>query len=146
MNEMIIQLLSALVATLGFAILFSVAPRHLPLASLSGVIAWAICLAFSFLGDFAANAISAFCITLFCEAVARWKKAPVITFLTPSVIVLVPGRLLYHTILHILLKESTEAMRYGTMTLNCCLGIAAGILLSSFLITLLQPLYHRFHR
>ena len=136
MKEFLVPLLSALFGTLGFAILFGVRPRHLVYTALCGGVTWVIYLLCAPVGSFFANTIAAFCMTMYCEGAARLRKAPVVTFLTPAIVVLVPGGSLYYTIANILSNNYAAAGDYGLKTLDACLGISAGILLASLCVRL----------
>ena len=129
----VIKCLSAILVSLGFAIVFGVRPCRLPWVCLGGLIAIGAYLPFVFLGEFVANAVATFVVTLYCETAARIGKAPVVSYLTPAVIVLAPGALLYKTIYGCIVGDYAAAGAYGTQTLQVCIGIAAGIIVASLL-------------
>ena len=135
MSKELIMFITGIVGTVGFSILFGVRPKHLFFATVGGVIACGCSILSASLGAFAASAIAAFAATLYAELVSRARKAPVVTFLTPSLIVLVPGGSLYYTVANIISKNYSAANEYGLTTLDTCLGIAAGILAASLCVT-----------
>lgn len=130
----IFSLLSAILGTIGFSLLFHVRPRRLPFMILGGGLTWGVYLLVEFSGIFTANLFASLVMTLYCEIVARWKKMPVISVLTPTIVVLVPGGFLYHSFFHVLSREFELAFSYAFKTLDCCLGISAGIFIASFLV------------
>lgn len=133
MKEQIVMLIAGIFGTVGFSILFGVRAKHLPFAALGGIIACAVYILTASLGVFISSTISAFVATLYGEIMARMRRAPVVTFLTPSIIVLVPGGALYYTVSNILSKNYVAASEYGLDTLDACLGIAAGIIVASLI-------------
>ena len=146
MKSAVLSLLSALCGTFGFSVLFGVRPRRLPWTVLCGGLTWGVYLLTASLGTLAANAAAAFCMTLCSEIAARRQRAPVITFLTPAAVVLVPGGTLYYTLSSLLAKNYRAAGSYALLTADACLGIAGGILLASLCVTLalhLLPLLSR---
>lgn len=136
MSKELIMFITGIIGTVGFSILFGVKPRHLPFAIIGGVIACASSILALPLGAFLSSSIAAFAATLYAEVVSRIRKAPVVTFLTPSLIVLVPGGALYYTVANIISKNYTAAGEYGLTTLDTCLGIAAGILVASLCVSI----------
>ena len=134
MKNMCIMLISGMVGALGFAILFHVRPKRLAVTVLGAGLSLLIYLLFDFLGIFAANLLAAFCMTLYCEGVARRIKTPAITLLTPAIVVLVPGGMLYDTFSHVLSEEYALAGQYAVKTGTCCLGITAGIRLAAVVV------------
>jgi len=136
MREELIMFITGIVGTIGFSILFGVRPKHLLFATIGGMIACGCSLLSAPLGAFVSSTIAAFCATLYSEIMSRARKAPVVTFLTPSLIVLVPGGALYYTVANIISKNYTDASEYGLKTLDTCLGIAAGILVASLCFTI----------
>ena len=124
-----VQLLTAFIGSLGFAIPFHVPKNHLPAASLGGLFSWGIYL-FGvdaglgiFLPCLFASAFSA----LYAEVLARVKKAPAVLFFIPAVIPLVPGSNLYYTMLGIGVKDWAAAKLNAVLTLQYALSIALGI-------------------
>ncbi len=126
---MSLNIITALLGSLGFSILFGLRPRYLCLASLGGGLCWAfyeICLYFGvseFVTCLAASAFSA----LYGEVLARLMKAPAPLFFIPTVIPLIPGSLLYYTMRSAVQGELETASEYGLLTMQTALAIAAGV-------------------
>ncbi len=124
-----IQILTALLGSLGFSILFGLRPRYLLPASLGGGICWAfyqLCLQFGisvFVTCLIASAFSA----LYSEILARIMKAPAPLFFIPTVIPLIPGSMLYYTMSNAVQGNLDVAAQSGIQTLQTALAIAAGV-------------------
>ena len=137
MHSDFVMVLAAIAGTVGFSIIFSVKPQRLFFATLGGVIACIGYLATDVYGVFISNMVGAFAATIYSELIARVQRAPIVTFVTPSIIVLVPGGSLYYTMANILNKDYDTAYLYGLKTLDSCLGIAAGILVASLIMNII---------
>lgn len=135
MGQLVI-FISGIIGTVGFSIIFGVKAKHLVFAVLGGTIACGLYVLTGSLGAFVSSTIASFIATLYSEIIARIRKAPTVTFLTPSVIPLVPGGSLYYTVANILSKDYEAAQTYGLTTLDTCLGIAAGVLVASLFVSI----------
>ena len=91
-------LLTALLGSAGFALLFNVRKQLLPLAALGGALCWGAYLLAGvwtqsvFVQSFAASAVTA----VWSEILARVKKTPAQQYLIVGLIPLVPGATLYY--------------------------------------------------
>lgn len=132
------MVISGVVGTFGFAIIFGVKAKRLPYTTLGSLLICVVYVITLSLGTFASNAIASFAVTIYCEAIARQQKAPVVVFLTPSLIPLVPGGSLYNTVSTLIYKQYDKSLMYGLQTCDTCLGIAAGILLASLCASLVR--------
>ena len=129
MKENLIQLITAFLGALGFALLFSLHRRHLLFAALGGMLTWGIYLLIhSFLqSPFLANlAASVFAVSL-AEALAHWRKCPATLFVVPDIIPLVNGSSLYYAMSFEVQNDMSAANTYGHQMLISALAIAAGI-------------------
>ncbi len=135
--EALTMIISGVIGTLAFAVLFYVSPRNLFFGGLAGFLAITVYLLTESLGIFLANAIASVVITAYCEIIARVRKSPVITFLTPAVIVLVPGSSLYYTVYNLIAENNSLAYHYGMKTVDTCLGIVAGVLGTSLIVNII---------
>ena len=142
MSEILITMLSALMGTLGFSLLFGMRPKHLPWALIGGGVACGVYVLTVSLGPFLCNAIASLVLMLYCELVARVQKAPVVCFFAASVVVLVPGSGLYYTIASLLQQQYAAAWEFGGRTLAICLGIVAGVLVGSVAVYGLCKSFH----
>lgn len=128
--------IGAFLGSLGFALIFRVAPRHLFLGSLAGLATYAVYYSVEFFTEgaaFPAAFVSTMVTALLAEIFSRVKKAPTIVFLLPGVIPTVPGGALYRAMRALLLFDFEEALEYLLVTLQIGLGIAGGIMTVSII-------------
>lgn len=134
-----ILLPSGTLFAVGYAVMNMLPMRRLPWVSVGAMLTTFVFWLALPLGDFISNLLAVLFATLFCEIAARLGRAPAINFLTPTIIPLVPGGLLYYTVHFYIVGEHADALAYGNQTLAACFGIAAGVLLGSFLWRLILP-------
>ena len=125
-----VQILMGGLGTLGFNLLFHIRGRKLLLATLGGVISWAVFLALEFIlpGEAIRYLIAAATVTVYGEILARIVKTPTTTFLVPSVIPLIPGSALYYTMNYALNRQWTAFAGQALYTLELGLSLALGII------------------
>ena len=109
---MVIKLIGAFLAEIGFGILFNIHGQKLWAAALTGT-----------LGSLIYELVS--------ELLARRMKTPVTTFLICALIPLVPGGGMYYTMLAIIQGNTMSALETGIHTLGCAGALALGIALTS---------------
>ncbi len=133
MQIVILKLIMSALCACGFSILFYTRPRRLPLASLCGVITCGVYIGVQYLlgGEFIPNMAAAFVGAIYSEIIARVTKAPVPVYLTPCMIILVPGSLLYKTMNYFISGAYGEAGSCALTTLAVAAGIAGGIMAAS---------------
>ena len=145
MEQYIIQLVVALLGSLGFAMLFQLRLGLLPWASLGGFFNWvAYLLLFHFtdnvfLSCFFASAVA----VLYSEITARLLKAPVTLFLIPAIVPSVPGSSLFYTMSCIATSDWAGVRSYGVSTVKFTLGLAAGICLSTVIFAIVNKLINK---
>lgn len=127
--KLLFQLLTSAIGSVGFAMIYRVAGKYLPLAALGGTLTFAVYYTVEFFGwgVFAAALLSAAFSALFSEIFAKIKRAPVSIFLLPCSIPIVPGSGLYYTIANFIAKDFVQAWHYLGVTLGIGLGMACGI-------------------
>ena len=137
MKTAIIQLVTAFLGAVGFSLLFGMRRRHLVWAGLGGVLTWGIYLLVSALlrEGFLPCLLAAGFAVLYSEVLAHLRKTPATIFVVPAIIPLVPGSSLYYAMAAAVRGDLGEARRFGSLTLQAALAIAAGI---SFVIALRQ--------
>ena len=136
---MIFQGMMAFFATLGFGILFHVPNKYLLYLSLIGMfggIAYEIS-AFYF-GITIALFIASFLISLLSELAARYLHCPTSLFLLCALVPLVPGGLMYKTVLAIINEEYTQAFMDGIATLSGACAIVMGCTLVTSIFLMLR--------
>ena len=144
-NEILIQILMAGLGTLGFNILFNIRGKKLVLATLGGVISWAVFLALApFLpGEAIRYFLSAAVITVYGEFMARVEKTPTTTFLVPSIVPLIPGSALYYTMNYALNKQWSQFAQQAFYTIQLALSLAVGIIAVTTVYRIFWSVTHR---
>lgn len=125
----LIQLITAFLGSLGFALIFNLGKRYIIPASVGGFLCWGAYLlidVFSggvFLPSLVASAVAA----LYAEIVARFLKVPATVIFVSAIIPLIPGSSLFYTMSHAVSGDAHLFGVYGMNTLNYVLGITCGI-------------------
>ena len=109
LKEFIIPVISALVATFGFALAYEIRRKNLIIASLCGAFSWAVYLVFGAMTDslIFPYLMAGVAIALYSEIAARIFKTPATVYLTCGIIPLVPGLTIFRTM---------EACLFGDLT------------------------------
>lgn len=135
MTEYLVRIAAAFVGCIGFSIFFNMKKERLFYAAVLGTITGTIYVFLEYClpeNVFLTNAIPAFIGTTFSELSARWKKAPAVVFILPSIIVLIPGGSFYYTMSYLVNRNQELFQEWGSRTLLSALGIAVGIIVASF--------------
>ncbi len=129
MTEAIVQIVTAFLGSLGFALLFGLRRRFVLPAALGGMLTWGVYLLLSRLvaSAFLACLVASACAVLYAELLARLLHSPATVFVIPAVIPLVPGGSLYYAMSCVVQKDFAAAREYGMTTLEFSLAIAAGM-------------------
>lgn len=132
-TQMIVFLITGVTGTVGFSLMFRIDNKKLVYAALCGLVSSGVLLLFTELGQnqFISNICAALALSVLCELLCRKLKAPVITFLTPGLIPLVPGRSLYYSMRHLIYGEYSKFLEHITVVMQVALGISVGIMLAS---------------
>lgn len=135
MVEAVKLIILSFFASLGFGIVFRIEKKNLLWAGLGGALtrcAYLLLLSAS-AERLVIALISSMVAALYAEIMASRQKIPSTVFLYPSIIPLIPGDLLYHTVVHFILGETEEML---TNASNCgltLLGMSVGfVLISTF--------------
>ncbi len=126
---MIIQVIGAFVGVTAVSVYFGVSRRFLFFSGFAGAFSWFVYLlllkagAKELLGVFVATLISALISNIF----ARILKAPVTTFLIPSILPTVPGVGMYRIVYYMLIGDMEMSGYYFTYVLQIAAMIAIGI-------------------
>ncbi len=133
MAKALTELLTALVGTLGFALIFRVKYKHLPVAAVGGMLTYLVYLLSTLAGAtlLPAAVLSSLFMGLFSEICARLLKAPVAVFLLPCAIPIVPGSHLYYSMVHLLSQNDLLFRTYLLGALEIGVGIALGTSIST---------------
>jgi uncharacterized membrane protein YjjB (DUF3815 family) len=124
----IVQLATAFIGSLGFAIILKIKGKQIVYAGIGGVLSWGVYLwAYAQLeGYFAANFTAALFAAVYAEIMARVNRAPATIFLTAAAIPLIPGRNLYNTMYGIVSEDSAFAWENATTAIVISLAISFG--------------------
>ena len=135
---LLLQILAALLGSLGFALIFNIHGSGFLLCVLGGGICWAVYSVMLQLGStgiiayFIASTVGA----VYAEAMARIRKYPAISYLVISIIPLIPGAGVYYTTNHLVRGDMQAFSAQGIHTLAIAGVIAIGILMVSTLVHL----------
>jgi uncharacterized membrane protein YjjB (DUF3815 family) len=126
---LLINMLLAMVATLGFAVLFNAPPRVLWLCGVTGGAAFVARVVLVELGASAnlATLLAAMLVGLIGELGARVFRVPALVFRVTGFIPLLPGALAYRTVLEILDGNYLQGLVNGLRTGLLAGAIAGGI-------------------
>ena len=128
MQDMLIQLVTAFLGSLGFALLFHVRRERLLPASLGGLLAWGVYLLMGMATDqdVVRYFVASVALTVYAETLARVIKAPATLFIVTASIPLIPGGSLYRT------------MQNFMTTVLLAVAIAVGMLFPTAIFQLLR--------
>jgi len=116
-------------ATLGFAVLFEVRGWALAAAAGAGTLGWAVYLVAEGLGlgPGPSNAAAAAAVTAVAEVLGRRTSKPLLTYLAPALIPLVPGRALYTAMDRAVGRDFAAAGAAGWETLVVAASLVVGV-------------------
>ncbi len=127
-TQIVIQLITGMLGSLGFALLFGLRKRYLVSAALGGLLNWSLYLLGMYWWNaiFFAGLLASAASALYSEIMARLQKAPSTLFFITSVIPLIPGSTLYYACSNAVARDWVQAKHYANVTLQYALAIAAG--------------------
>lgn len=129
---MLVQLVMGFLAALTFGAIFRVPAGQRLRCGMVGGLGWTAFLALEGrLGEVGAVFFAATAVAVSSELLARRQHQPVIVFLTPGIIPLVPGSKAYLTMLSFVQKDYTQGVVLLVTTLFLAGAIAAGIIITS---------------
>lgn len=145
MSNLFIEFLFAFLGTLGFALIFNVPLRHIPVASFIGGAGWVIYQIAVAAG--CGVAISCFLgactVGLTSDIASRVCKEAATIFVIPGVLPLVPGAGTYYTMLAIINGNLEQAADKGIETLAMAGAIALGLLVMGTVIQIVRGIAKR---
>ncbi len=129
MNTQIIQLLTAFLGSLGFAILFNLGKKYIIPAAFGGFLCWGAYILVDILsaGVFMPSLVSAAVAALYAEIAARFLKVPATVIFVSAIIPLIPGSSLFYTMSYAVSGDGELFSKHGMDTINFVLGITCGI-------------------
>ena len=132
---MMIQITSAFVGSIGFAIFFKMKGKQIPFAGLGGAVTWAVYLAVQtqFEGYFVPYLVASIFVALYAEVMARINRAPAWIFITSAAVPLIPGGSLYYTMAGLVNGDQELFMTSGRSALIIALAISLGFVLEAII-------------
>ncbi len=127
--ELLIQLVAALLGTVGFSLMFRIDKKHLLAATLGGGFTFFVYYLLNYLTGslFAAAFFSSCASAIYSELFARLQRAPTVIFILPCAIPIVPGGSLYNAMFNLISKNLDLAWRHLADTLTVAIGVAGGL-------------------
>lgn len=121
----------ALISTIGFSVLFNVPRKSIFYAGLTGGIGWTL---YMYTKDITiSSTFSVFVASTFVgilgEIFARIDKKPVTTFVIPGIVPLVPGYIIYLSMVNLINQDFNTAAKFGTEAVFTSGAISVGIIL-----------------
>ncbi len=132
---MIVEILSAFIASFAFGIVFNIKGKNLFFSALCGTLGWFI-YKFSLrvgVSDTTSLFLAAVGLSIYSEVFARILKTPVTTFVIAALIPLVPGGGMYYTMVEAITGNVMKSLETGIKTLASAGALALGIILVSTL-------------
>lgn len=140
MTTYIIQIITGIIGSIGFALIFNIKRAQIPYIIVGSGIGTAVYLfIYHFTQNtFLSNMLAAVFCTASAEFLARWRKAPATIFLIIHIIPLVPGGSLFYTMRSFVLRDIPAFKSYAIGTFYTAAGIAVGILLVTSFVSILN--------
>lgn len=134
-EQFAIQIITGVVASVAFAIVFKSNKRHLLATAICGFLTFAVYYLTFLLVDslFWAAFVSSVISATFCEINARVRRAPAIVVLMPAVISIVPGGYLYRSARDIVKGSVVSGISELGAAAAIALGLAGGIVTASIM-------------
>ena len=141
----ILQIITGCIGSLGFAILYNIRGKRLIVATLGGFLSWAlfVVLGWGIPSEPVNYFLVAFSMSLYAEAMARLLKTPTTTFITTSLIPLIPGGSLYYTMSYAFESDLEKFVEKAIDTLQLASALALGIIVATTMSRLLTRCLHK---
>ena len=139
----VISVLAAFIGSACFAVIYNAWGGNILCSALGGAIGWLVYLLTGPIlqSDIAQTFAGTIALAVFCEVIARVRKAPVTGFLIVSIFPLVPGASIYYTMLHAINGENDLFLTSFIHTIGVAGAIAVGSLLVASIVRM-TPWYH----
>lgn len=137
-NE-VIQIITGFVGSLGFAVLFNIRGKRLVATAFGGFLSWTLFVILNFFihNDPINYFLVALLISIYSEIMARVLKTPTTTFITTSLVPLIPGGSLYYTMAYAFESDLEKFMEKAIYTLQLAAALALGIIVATTIAKLL---------
>ena len=131
MQQMIIQVLMAMIGVIGFSIMFNIHGYKVFIIAACGTVCWIVYIVlFRVSND---KVISYFFTTIIMaalsEVLARIIKTPVILLFVPIIVPLIPGSDLYYMMFHFILGDAADGRAFGYLLAKEAGAIGFGIII-----------------
>ena len=125
--------------------LYNIEWRSLPFAMVGAAIACTIFEVYVLdKGNYFVGALlAAMAVAAFSDVIAHMIKTPTTVLLIPGIVPMVPGGLLFRTMLAILNEDAESASAFGSRALFIAMGITVGILAATFVFRTLWSVIRR---
>lgn len=125
------QIITGFFGSVGFAIHYNIRGKRLAFAALGGGLSWLFYLLLNrvFPNDVLCYFLVSTLLAIYAEVMARVLKTPTTTFITTSLIPLVPGSSLYYTMTYAFSGQGSAFLEKGIHTLGLAGALAFGIIL-----------------
>lgn len=138
----ILQIITGMLGSFGFGLLFNIKGKHLIAVSLGGGFAWAICILLEVLtkNEFLSYFAVSILVSLYAEVMARLLKSPTTVFITPSLIPLIPGASLYYTMRSMFGGTAINFIDKAVVTVELASALALGVIVSTAIFKIINKL------
>ena len=142
---MVVQIIAALVGSVGFAIFFKMKGKQIALAGIGGAVTWMVYLFVqSFVtGYFVPYFAAAVFVAVYAEIMARINRAPATIFLTAAAVPLIPGGSLYYTMAGLVNKDEVLFTQSGEAAIVIALAIARGFVVVAVITRYIRAFLNR---
>lgn len=127
------QTVVALIASLGFGVIFNIRGKNLFFATIGGGLSWLSYLLLKKfnISDILSLFISSVIFSIYSEVCARFLKTPVTTLVICALIPLVPGAGMYYTMYETITGNVSNALELGLNTIASAGTLALGVIFVS---------------
>lgn len=132
--SLLIRFLVAIVATMGFAVLFNLPREELFYAGLTGAVGYLVYSIFTeyfVMSPVFSDVVASFVLIVIGRWMAVRRRCPVVAYLLVAIFPLVPGLGIYYTVYYLTNGPFYLGVNKGIETLECAAAIAFGIVLGS---------------
>lgn len=128
--DYVIQFIVAMIATLGFAVVFSAPKSELVYCGISGGIGWIFysIITATLSAPTLGNVVGSFLLTVFSRIFAAKRKNPVTVYLIAGIFPLVPGAGIYYTSYYLIMNDTAMFSSNGLSTIKTAGAIVMGII------------------
>ena len=129
------HIFGATVCTVGLVLMYNLEKKSMFFAVFGAMIACSIFEFYVFYNGnvFVGALLSALAVAFYADIMAHVLKTPTTVLIIPGIVPMVPGGLLFNTMLAVLDRRKESASEYGTRALLIALGLTVGIISATFI-------------